>query len=131
MAVVTGAHGALRYQNVALAKCRNFSLDINRDALESTTLGSYDRTFVEGIRGATGSTTILYDNDDTSAVQLLNSILSNISQQHQISLVLNTLMNKELQVNAIITQASVPVSVGEVTACSVNFTVTGPIEGSF
>lgn len=131
MAVVTGASGELRYKGVRIGKCRSFSLDISRDALETTTLGSWDRTFVEGLRGATGSTTVLYDKDDTSTIELLNSILSNGAGGQSVGLVLNTALNTELEVAALVTQVSTPVSVGEVVACSVNFQVTGPISGTF
>lgn len=131
MAVVTGTSGELRYNGIRVGKCRNFSLDISRDALETTTLGVWDRTYVEGLRGATGNATVLYDKDDTSTIQLLNSILSNTSGAQTVGFVLNTSLNTVLEVSAILTQVSTPVAVGEVVACSLNFQVTGPISGTF
>lgn len=131
MAVVTGSNGEFRYRGTRVAKCRNFSLDIARDALETTTVGSYDRSYIEGIRGATGSATVLYDPDDFATVDLINSILQNGDNIQGISLVLNTTTGNTLEFQALVTQVSVPVSVGEVTACSVSFQVSGPIEGSF
>jgi len=77
MAVLTGTSGELRFRGVRVGKCREFSLDISRDALETTVLGQWDRTFVEGIRGASGSTTVLYDRDDTATRDLLNSVFRN------------------------------------------------------
>lgn len=131
MGVLTGASGELRYNGIRVGKCRNFALDISRDALESTALGSRDRTYAEGLRGATGSATVLYDKDDTSTVQLLNSILRDVPAQDSVGFVLNTSLNTVLEVSAILTQVSTPVSVGEVTACSLSFQVSGPISGSF
>ena len=131
MAIATGSTGELRYRGQRAAKCRNFTLDISRDALETTSIGSYDRTFAEGIRGATGSGTILYDDADSSTLDLLNVILANGSAEVEMSLVLNTANGKLLDFTALLTQVSTPVSVGEVVACSVNFQVTGGIRGAF
>jgi hypothetical protein len=131
MAVVTGTSGELRYNGVRVGKCRSFSLDINRDALESTVLGTWDRTYVEGLRGASGNATVLYDKDDTSTVQLLNSVFSNTTGAQTIGFVLNTSLNTVFEVSAILTQVTAPVSVGEVIACSLTFQVTGPISGTF
>jgi hypothetical protein len=131
MAVVTGTSGELRYNGVRVGKCRNFSLDISRDALETTVLGTWDRTYAEGLRGATGSATVLYDKDDTSTVQLLNSVFSNTTGAQAVGFVLNTSMNTVFEVSALLTQVTAPVSVGEVIACSLTFQVTGPISGTF
>jgi hypothetical protein len=130
MAVLTGRNGELRVQGVRIAKCRNFSVDISRDALETTTLGVDDRTYAEGMRGATGSAVILYDEDDAATRQLLNSILATNSST-SIELILNTSTNRALACTASVTQVSTPVSVGEVTACNVSFQVSGPIGGGF
>lgn len=131
MAAITGTNGELRYAGVRVAKCRNFSIDINRDALETTSLGETDRTYIKGIRGATGSATILYDEENETTVNMLNSIFDDSASEDAISMYLNTTTNKRLACAAFLTQVGTPVSVGEVTACSVNFQITGPIDGTF
>lgn len=131
MAVITGTTGELRYQGVRIGKCRNFSIEIARDALETTALGQWDRTYTEGLRGATGSMTVLYDQDDASTRSLLNSIFRNQDGPQSIALILDTVNNIRLDLYAIITSVSTPVSVGEVVAASVNFQVSGPIEGRY
>jgi hypothetical protein len=131
MAVLTGTSGELRFRGVRVGKCREFSLDISRDALETTVLGQWDRTFVEGIRGASGSTTVLYDRDDTATRDLLNSVFRNNDGPQPITLALSTAIGAELDVRAIVTSVSTPVSVGSVIACSVNFQVSGPIGEGF
>lgn len=130
MAVLTGATGELRYEGVRIAKCRDFSFEISRDALETTSVGDLDRNYVEGIRGATGSATLLYDRNDTTTVNLLNGILSN-SGSKSVEFVLSTSLATSLSCNALLTQVSTPVSVGDVIACSVSFQITGSISGSF
>lgn len=131
MAAITGTNGELRYAGQRVAKCRNFSIDINRDALETTSLGETDRTYTKGIRGATGSATILYDEENQTTIDMLNSIFDDTSSADSISMVLNTSTNKTFACSALLTQVGTPVSVGEVTACSVNFQITGPIDGTF
>jgi len=131
MAVLTGVGGELRYAGARIAKCRNFSIDVSRDSLETTVLGSYDRTYIEGLRGATGSATVLYDPDDGPTLSMLNSIFSNNDNTAAVSMVLNTTTNKALEFRAFLTQVGTPVSVGEAIACSISFQVTGPVEGGF
>lgn len=131
MAVVTGATGEFRYAGTKVGKCRNFTIDISQDALETTSVGDGTRTYVPGINGATGSATILYDPADTTTRSLLGVILDDNTPSPTLTLVLNTTSSKQISVAAIITQVSVPVSVGEVIACSVSFQVTGTISVTF
>jgi type 1 fimbria pilin len=131
MAILTGNSGELRYRGMRIGKCRNFSIDISRDALETTVLGNFNRTYIEGLRGATGSATVLYDEDDSATVDLLNSIFRNDGGPQTVAMVLNSSTNKALQFQALLTQVGTPVSVGEVVACSLSFQVSGPLEGTF
>lgn len=131
MAVLTGANGELRYNGIRIARCRDFSLDVSRDALETTSVGSYDRTYTEGMRGATGSATVIYDKDDAGTIGMVNDIFLNDTGDKAVSMVLNTATNNVLQFRALLTQVSTPVSVGEVVACSVTFQITGSFEGTF
>jgi hypothetical protein len=104
---------------------------VTKDALEDTCLGVYDRTYIEGLRGATGSAVILYDPDDAAAVSLFNRILDDSGTADPIGFVLSTRTNKKLECNALITSQSTPMSVGEVVAVSISFQVTGPITGAY
>lgn len=130
MAVLTGANGELRYNGIRIARCKDFSIDVSRDALETTSIGSYDRTYVEGMRGATGSATVIYDKDDAGTMGLVNDVFINNSGNKAVSMILNTATDNALQFRALLTQISIPVSVGEVVACSVSFQITGPFEGT-
>jgi len=131
MAVVTGSSGELRYNGLRIGKCREYTLNISRDALETTTLGSNDRSYVPGVRGTTGSATILYDKDDAGTMAVLNSIFDNSTAVGEVRFIFNTAETNALEVDAFITQVSTPVSVGEVTACSVNFQASGSFNGTF
>ena len=130
MAVQTGASGALKYDGAVIAKCRNWSLSISRDALEATCLGSDDREYVKGLRGATGSATLLYDPDDSSARALLNGIFDNTASDN-VEFVFNDAGGGEFECKALLTSVEQSVSVGEVIAVSVGFQVSGVITGVF
>lgn len=131
MSLITGSNGELRYRGVRIAKCREFSIEVSRDALESSVLGSYDREYVEGMRGATGSATVLYDEEDPGTVNLINSIFQDGRGGEEFTAILNTTTNKALSFKALTTQVSTPVRVGDVTACSLSFQVSGPLDGAF
>jgi len=131
MTILTGTSGELRYNNARIAKCRDYSLEISRDALETTSLGDPARTYTSGIRGATGSATILYDRDDINTRNLLNSIMDDEADLQSMSFVLDVANGQAMNAQAVITSVSTPVSVGDVVACSVNFQISGDITGVF
>lgn len=131
MTILTGTSGELRYNNARIAKCRDYSLEISRDALETTSLGDPARTYTAGIRGATGSATILYDRDDINTRNLLNSIMDDEADLQSMSFVLDVANGQAMNAQAVITSVSTPVSVGDVVACSVNFQISGDIAGVF
>ena len=130
MAVITGANGALRFQGVRVGKVREWSLSIDRDAVEDSCLGQWDRSYVPGLRGAKGQATILYDPDDTTSNALLNSIFSNSESSQSVSFVLDMAGGKELSCEAFLTSISPSVTVGDVVAIGVGLQVTGPVAGS-
>ena len=52
---------------------RNANVDISRDTLETTNLGESSRAYVTGLRGTSGSATLLYENS------LLDDVYSKIN----------------------------------------------------
>lgn len=135
MAVLTGADGQLLYGTQAFAKCRDWSITVNRDALEDTCLGNFDRTYVEGLRGTTGSATLLYDPSNSVANDFLNSILDDTPSTQEITFKLNRrgLPNGggAFKCTGFLTSVSPSVSVGDIQAVSVSFQVSGKPEGGF
>lgn len=130
MAVLTGNSASISFNGTTVGKCRSFSLDVSKDALETTVLGDTDRTYVEGLRGATGSTTLLYDPTDVASVAFLESIFSTGTAAIVLDFDTTSGSGGDFSCNAIVTQVSSPVSVGEVTACSINFQVSGAVSGN-
>lgn len=132
MTVLTGASGALQFNGTTVGCVRDWSLNISRDAVDTTCLSKFDRTYVPGLRGATGSATVLYDPVDTAAVNMLNSIFKNTLQaDSRVSFVLNTANQTGINAEVLLTSVSPSVSVGEAQASSVNFQITGPMSGNF
>ena len=131
MAVLTGASGALRYQGKKIGKVRDWNLSISKNALEDTCLGSYDRTYVQGLRGATGSATVLYDPNDQNGSALLNSIFENGSAGESCDFVFNEPAGGTFSCSAFLTTINPSVSVGDIQAVSVNFQISGAIEGRY
>ena len=135
MAVLTGADGQLKYNNRSIAKVRDWSLTVNKDAIEDTCLGVNDRTYIEGLRGATGSASLLYDPSESTANSLLNTIFQTEGQSEQLTFIMNRKNYADgggtFICNGFITNVSPSVSVGAAQAVSVSFQVSGPIEGNF
>ena len=131
MAVQTGADGQLKYNNKVIGRCRDWSISVSKDALENTCLGAYDRSYVEGLRGTTGSATVLYDPSDETANAMLNSVLDNGQGESAMEFVLSRGATRAFTCSGFITSISPSVSVGAATACSISFQVSGKPTGGF
>lgn len=136
MAVKTGATAQLKFLvsgvYTTIAKVRDVQLDISRDALETTGIGQKDRTYGYGIRGTSGSGTLMYDSSDSGTRALLNHILSDTETLTGLQLVLDTgTATGTLTGDALITAAGQAVSVGDLITVPISFTISGKPTGSF
>jgi len=129
--VLTGADGQLRYQGAVVGKVRDWSITVTKDALEDTCVGDYDRTYVQGLRGTTGSATVLYDPSNVNAVSFLNSIFENVETTQTVDFVFYKADNKSFACVGFVTNISPSISVGAVQAVSVSFQVSGKPVGVF
>lgn len=131
MAILTSTYAELSCEGTKVAKCRDLSLTINRDSLETTKLGDWDRTYLSGLRGSTGSATVLYDPVDSSIANLLNSVLADSAATVTLDVVFDRVTAKKLSFEAVITEVGPSIAFGEAIACSVNFQVSGKPTGTF
>ena len=135
MAVLTGSDGQLLSGTQAFAKCRDWSITVTRDSLEDTCLGDYDRTYVQGLRGTTGSATLLYDPGNSLANNFLNTVFDDALGNQEVTFKLNRRGlgdgGGSFKCQGFITSVSPSVSVGNVQAVSVSFQVSGKPEGNF
>ena len=136
MAVKTSATAQLKVLSgasyITIAKVRDVRLDMSRDALETTGIGQKDRTYAYGIRGTSGSGTLLYDSTDSGTREVLNHILSDTETLSGVQLVLDTgTSTGTITGDALITAAGPGVSVGDLISIPVSFTISGKPTGTF
>ena len=138
MAVKTGATAPLNFSAAgdgtytAIAKVRDITLNINRDALETTGIGEADRTYAYGIRGTSGSGTLIYDPDDGGTDAIINQILSTTEALSGIQLKLDTGdTDGTIAGSVLITAVGASVSVGDLITVPISFTISGKPSGSF
>jgi len=142
MAFFTGRTGSLVFNSKPVAKIRDWSLETTVELLSTNTIDSGVNTFVPGVKGATGSATLMYyrleSGEATSLTQfteLLSKIMktSEVSTSDRVSLELNVAggtssVDNDIKFNAYITSASISVSTGELTVVPINFTVDGEFD---
>jgi len=131
LAVLTGKNGALRWNGSTIGKVRSWSLSVNKDALETTSLGVHDRQYVAGMRSTTGTAELMYDPTEGGAVALLNSIFGNDGTGQTVEFVLDSQGGKTISCEAFLTSASPSVSVGDIQTCSISFQISGTLSGGF
>lgn len=135
MAFYTGRSGSLAIDSVRVAKIRDWSLETTVELLSTNTIESTSNTFVPGVKGATGSATLMYyrlEASDTGRKQFTD-ILSRVhkttaieeSDKALITLNVGTGDNDNITFNAYITSATISTSTGELAVVPINFTVDG------
>lgn len=134
MGFFTGRTGSVIVGGKKVAKVRDWSLDVQVNLLNTDTLGSYASTFVPGIKGATGSATLMYyrlnpgeSNTLTEFTGIMNKILmvGKIEATDQITMELNVgdKADDAITFKCYINSASLSSSTGELAVVSVQFTV--------
>lgn len=132
MTISTGRLGALRFNGTRICRIRNWTLNISKDALDVTCLGSDDREYVEGLRGATGSAQLIYDSDNADSRALMQRILTSDSELPSDSITFSLLdnSNRGFTANVIITGVNASMSTTDVTVADITFQISGPITGN-
>lgn len=136
MAFYTGRTGSLAFGGKPVAKIRDWSIETTVELLSTNDISSSVNTFTPGVKGATGSATLMYyklesgeSATNTQFTELLSKIMktSAITESDRVSLDLNvgTGSADDIKFNAYITSASVSVSTGELSVVPINFTVDG------
>ena len=100
---------------------RNAEITINRGVFETTNLSEFSRTYTEGLRGATASATLLYENS------LLDDVYAKINADDQdaISATLTLNTGKTISGDVLITDVGSTVTVGDITSTNVSFQFSG------
>ena len=136
MAFYTGRSGSLVFNGRPVAKIRDWSVETTLELLSTNTIDSTSNTFTPGVKGATGSATLMYYRLETGEstnfiqfTQLLSKIhkTGSIETSDRVLMELNvgTGSSDDIKFNAYITSASISVSTGELSVVPINFTVDG------
>lgn len=136
MGFYTGRSGSLVVNGKPVAKIRDWSLETTVELLNTNTVDSTSNTFTPGIKGASGSATLMYYRLEagesatyTEFTALLSKIhkLGAITESDRVLMTLRTSTsnNDDIQFYAYITSAQLAVSTGELNSVPIQFTVDG------
>lgn len=138
----SGQNGRLLIDGVTAAKVTNWSFASSMSPLATTTLEDTDATFINGIRSMTGSCRLFYydsggSRSNNSASSLIKKLIKarttnaepgkaagadNVTMKLQ---VVEGTTTKTVELEVLLTSASMAMGVGEVLAADVAFQVNG------
>lgn len=136
MGFFTGRTGSLVFGGKPVAKIRDWSIETTVELLSTNTIDSAVSTFVPGVKGATGSATLMYyklESGESASFTQFTDLLSKIMKTgginttDKVTLELNVGAGStdDIKFEAYITSASISVSTGELSVVPINFTVDG------
>ena len=138
MGFYTGRTGSIQVNTKTVLKIRDWSLETTVELLSTNSIDSFANTFVPGVKGATGSATIMYyrkeSSDSADTVDFTKVLESSgmmktgkISTSNKVTFILNASdeTKDDIKFDGYITSSSVAVSTGEISTISINFTVDG------
>lgn len=120
-----------------VAKIRDWSLDTTVELISTNSIDSAVNTFTPGIKGATGSATLIYyrlEGAESNTLYGFNTLLANslhktggITEADRVFLELNVGggSNDDIKFWAYITSAGIAVSTGELSTVPIQFTMDG------
>jgi len=131
----TGRDGRLLIDGSEQIKVTSWNLTGNLEALETTSLGDSQRTYVPGVQEFSGSASLLYYSDSTGrndAATALKKILKvgGVSDTDTVTLRLRFVQgntNNDVSLTAWITSVSFGATVGEVSSAQISFQATGAL----
>ena len=134
MGFYTGRTGTLKVNSSEVAKIRDWSLDTTVELLSTNTIDSAVNTFTPGVKGATGSATLMYyrlESGESATLNQFTTLLSKIMKGGAIAEADRVLLElnvgggtvDDIKFNAYITSAQVSVSTGELSVVPIQFTM--------
>ena len=142
MGFYTGRSGHLIFDGKKVAKIRDWSVETTLELLSTNSIDSTVNTFTPGVKGATGSATLMYyrlEAGESETKTQFTALLSKIMKKGAITAATpekeNDRVSLELNVGggaaddikmyAYITSAQVSVSTGELSVVPIQFTMDG------
>ena len=137
MGFYTGRTGSLAIAGgLPVAKIKDWSLDTTVELLSTNDISSAVKTVTPGVKGATGSATLLYyrlESGDSASYQQFTAMLGKVMKTGTIQTTDRVFMDlnvgggtsDDIQFYAYITNATVGVSTGELSTVQIQFTMDG------
>jgi len=136
MGFYTGRSGSLVFNSKPVAKIRDWSVETTVELLSTNAIDSTVNTFTPGVKGATGSATLMYyrlESGESATFTQFTALLSKIMKGgaagtgDRVFLELNVggAAADDIKFNAYITSAQVSVSTGELSVVPIQFTMDG------
>jgi hypothetical protein len=132
MPFYTGRTAALKISGTTVGKVRDWSLDTSVNMLDTTSMGDVASSSVPGLFSGTGSATLSYYNDSTTALNITDLIdninkTSSITTSDLLQLTFEVGPSQLFTASGYVTSASISASIDEVTTASLQFTLSGPL----
>ena len=136
MGFYTGRSGSLVFDSKPVAKIRDWSVETTVELLSTNTIDSAVNTFTPGVKGATGSATLMYyrlESGESATLNQFTTLLAKIMKGGAIGEADRVLLElnvgggtvDDIKFNAYITSAQVSVSTGELSVVPIQFTMDG------
>jgi hypothetical protein len=136
MAFFTGRTGSLVYNGRKVAKIRDWSIDTTVELLSTNSIDSTVNTFTPGIKGATGSATLIYyrlETGESAAYAEFSDLVSQLirrgaiteANRAQFDLNVGDSTADKISIYAYITQAQLASATGELSVVPIQFTMDG------
>jgi hypothetical protein len=123
--IPTSVHAELRYNGVRVGRVRSIQFQTSRDALETTTLEKWDKTFIAGLRESSASGSLFYDPDDSAAVALISEIYNDGTATIPMEMLFDSVIGKSVAATVVITNVSMSASFGAAQVCEIQFRISG------
>ena len=136
MGFYTGRTGSLSFAGKPVAKIRDWSVETTLELLSTNAIDSTVNTFTPGVKGATGSATLMYyrlEAGESATKTQFTALLSKIMKKGSIGFANRVYLElnvggsaiDDIKMNAYITSAQVSVSTGELSVVPIQFTMDG------
>jgi hypothetical protein len=142
MGFYTGRSGSLTFDGKKVAKIRDWSVETTLELLSTNTIDSAFNTFTPGVKGATGSATLMYyrlEAGESENRTQFTALLARIMKKGAITAATSEQENDrvflelnvgggaadDIKMYAYITSAQVSVSTGELSVVPIQFTMDG------
>lgn len=123
--VLTASNAGLLRNSNRVGQCRDLTLALTQDILETTRLGDLSKKFIPSLKSATGSASIFYDPLDSDVVNIIEAILDeDFTTLDTLTIQYDTRTGKEVELDCIFTNTTIPVSFGEAVVVEVQFQVS-------